>query len=360
MESPGATLSAPAQTAAPGQTIVVGISFSAGGRTISGVQFDLQPAAPVALRVLPGAQLGASAKLIYTNELPNRVLRVLIVGTDAGALADGELARLVISVDAAATPGSVRIPIANALATDPDGNAVDVAASSVDLRLDVAPVFSAFAAGGVLNAASLLPGPVSPGEIISVFGGAGLAATTDVLFGGLESKLLYAAGGQINAIAPFGLDPATPVNIAIRGADRSLGSAASATAAVTPALFTASGSGVGQAAVLNADYSRNSWTNPAARGAIVILYGTGFGAVVPVANDGEPAAGVAPTALPVTATIAGAPAEVLYAGAAPGLVAGVVQINVRVPVGISPSDTAPVLLTIAAATTPPGVTLAVR
>jgi uncharacterized protein (TIGR03437 family) len=34
---------------------------------------------------------------------------------------------------------------------------------------------------------------------------------------------------------------------------------------------------------------------------------------------------------PVTVTIGGEPAPIIYAGAAPGLVAGAVQVNVKVP-----------------------------
>jgi len=61
----------------------------------------------------------------------------------------------------------------------------------------------------------------------------------------------------------------------------------------------------------------------------------------------------------VTASVAGIPAEVTYAGAAPGLVAGVVQVNLRVPDAVSPSLAVPVTLTIGQVATP-GVTLAIR
>ena len=37
-------------------------------------------------------------------------------------------------------------------------------------------------------------------------------------------------------------------------------------------------------------------------------------------------------------TIGGVEAEVVYAGGAPGLLAGVVQVNARVPIGITPGD----------------------
>jgi uncharacterized protein (TIGR03437 family) len=55
-----------------------------------------------------------------------------------------------------------------------------------------------------------------------------------------------------------------------------------------------------------------------------------------------------------------AAAEILYAGAAPGLVSGVLQINVRVPWNIEPGDFVPVVLTVGRVTSLPAVTMAVR
>ncbi|MBI3666829.1 MAG: hypothetical protein HY236_11510 [Acidobacteria bacterium] len=49
-----------------------------------------------------------------------------------------------------------------------------------------------------------------------------------------------------------------------------------------------------------------------------------------------------------------------YAGAAPGLVAGVLQVNAKVPDGVTPGSAVPVTITVGTATSPNGVTLAVR
>jgi uncharacterized protein (TIGR03437 family) len=43
-------------------------------------------------------------------------------------------------------------------------------------------------------------------------------------------------------------------------------------------------------------------------------------------------------------TIGGQPAEVLYAGAAPGLVSGVMQLNVRVPPNAATGGAVPVVI----------------
>ena len=84
---------------------------------------------------------------------------------------------------------------------------------------------------------------------------------------------------------------------------------------------------------------------------MIQVYGTGFGALNPLPADGQLTQVLATTISAVTATIGGVPAEVLYAGAAPGLIAGVVQINVRVPDGPSANLAAPILLRMGSFTT---------
>ena len=91
-----------------------------------------------------------------------------------------------------------------------------------------------------------------------------------------------------------------------------------------------------------------------------MIYGTGFGALDPNPADGEIASVLATTKSPVTATIDGVPADVVYAGAAPGLISGVTQVNVRVPQEIAPNPAASVMLTVAGHATPAGVTIAIR
>lgn len=56
----------------------------------------------------------------------------------------------------------------------------------------------------------------------------------------------------------------------------------------------------------------------------------------------------------------GRSAEVLYAGGAPGLVAGVLQVNVRVPQAVTPGSAEPVVLVIGNAASQSGLTMAVR
>jgi uncharacterized protein (TIGR03437 family) len=58
--------------------------------------------------------------------------------------------------------------------------------------------------------------------------------------------------------------------------------------------------------------------------------------------------------------IGGQPATVQYVGAAPGLMPGVVQLNVQIPSTTPVSNSVPVHITIGGITSQDGVTLAVK
>jgi uncharacterized protein (TIGR03437 family) len=93
----------------------------------------------------------------------------------------------------------------------------------------------------------------------------------------------------------------------------------------------------------------------------VILWATGEGQTDPGGTDGKLAAGVYPRPrLPVSVRIGGIEADVWYAGAAPGQVAGVMQINVKVPETVAAGDAVPVILKVGDRISQAGVTLAVR
>ncbi len=231
--------------------------------------------------------------------------------------------------------------------------------------------------GAVVNGASFLAGPVSPGELVTIFGanigpdvdtGAQLVGelvsnsigNTSVMFDGVAAPLLFTSSTQINAVVPFGVaGPTTQVQVMYQG-----NAVASTTVPVepaSPALFALNGSGGGQGAVLNQDLTVNSSSNPAAIGSVIVLYATGGGATTPASQDGALTTSPYPTLnLPVSVTITGNPALVLYAGPAPGLVAGVLQINVVVPEAawVAPFDQ--VVVTIGDYVSPSAITVAVK
>ena len=62
----------------------------------------------------------------------------------------------------------------------------------------------------------------------------------------------------------------------------------------------------------------------------------------------------------MTVTIGGQTVKPQYAGGAPGLVAGLMQINVQIPSGIQTGNAVPVVVQVGSVSSQPGVTIAVR
>ena len=353
-----AVLSLPNQVGSPGQVVTTSSAFLSEGQPISGLQFDVQWDQALDLKLVAGDPLRQSTKLLFTASIGPRTLRCLIVGMNQDVLPDGQLFKALLVIDPKAAPGLVQLAIKNAVATDPYGQSVPLEAPVTNVQIESGPTVAiGFLSSGVLNAASLIPGPVSPGEIITLLGN--LPSTQPSLFfNDMPAPVLYAGLNQVNVIVPFGLALDAAANLEVRTGE---GSAIVPVpvAPVTPAIFTLGDAGMGQGAILNQDYTTNSPSNPATKGSIVVLYGTGFGMLDSQPVDGKIADRAVDTLLGVAASIDGVSAEVTYAGAAPGLVAGVVQINVRVPEGLTPNLAAPVSLTVGQAVTPV-VTVAIR
>ena len=215
------------------------------------------------------------------------------------------------------------------------------------------------APGGVLNAASYAAGAVAPGELVTLFG-TGFCADARVLFDGRAAPVVYAGLTQISAVVPYGVAGASAARVEVECRGARSGAVSLAVAASAPGIFTTDSSGQGQGAILNQDNTVNSAGNPAARGSVVQVFATGEGQTDPPGVDGKLASEPLPKPLlPVSVTIGGVRAEVLYAGGAPNLIAGVFQVNARVPEGLAPGAQ-PVVLTVGAASSQPGVTVAVK
>lgn len=230
----------------------------------------------------------------------------------------------------------------------------------------------------VVNAASGVGGSVAPGELVTVYGsGLGPAqlagpvltssgtlsraiADTQVLFNGVAAPLIYTRSDQVAAIVPNSVSSASTVSVQVKYQGQGTTPVSVSVAKTMPGLFTLEESGSGQGAILNQDATINTTANPAERGSIVVLYGTGQGLSDPDWAEDLLASAPLPQPLsPVSVTIGGQKAEILYGGAAPGL-AGLIQINARVPAGIQAGAAVPVQVAIGTARSQPGVTLAVK
>ncbi len=233
--------------------------------------------------------------------------------------------------------------------------------------------------GAVVNAASFAAqAPLAPGSLISVFGsslahGQGSASAlplpislggSTILLAGQSAPLLYASDGQVNALVPYGINVNTAQQLVI-----SVGTSISVPQAVTlaaaaPGVFTINGSGSGQGIIEGVDANQvqtlADTDHPVSPGEAVIIYCTGLGEVNPPVRTGAaaPLAPLSNTVSPVTVTIGGQQATVLFAGLTPNF-AGLYQVNALVPKGVTPGSEVPVVIT-AAGQQSKTVTIAVR
>ena len=245
--------------------------------------------------------------------------------------------------------------------------------------LQANPAVPVIDAGGVVSAASNTPRqPLAPGSYISVYGknlslGSNSAASlplqtelggTQVILAGKPLPLNYAGNGQINAIVPFDSPVNTQQQVIVQeGASLSVPEPVVLSTA-QPAIFTQdqSGSGFGVIVGYKADGSASfliDASHPVSSGDYLVIYCTGLGLVdqpVVVGNAG-PSSPLANTLNPVTATVGGQNASVVFAGLAPTLT--VYQVNLIVPPGVTPGSAIPVVLTQAGQQSLP-VTIAVK
>ncbi len=246
------------------------------------------------------------------------------------------------------------------------------AGATAQLEVD-APLFPP-SITSVLSAASLQPN-LSPGEMVSIFGAnigtppitsryddAGLYPTTlgntTVTFGGTPAPLLYVSQTQVNAVVPFEVAGQKSVDVILTHDSLTAPTFSVPILDTSPSIFTASGTGTGQGAIQNAtgpdSATPNGEDNPAPPGSGIAIYATGGGLLNVTAQDGTifpvvVESNILPQtiqpAAPVSLTIGGQPAKILFAGAAPYEVAGMLQINATVPNGLG-SGAQPVVLTI--------------
>ena len=129
-----------------------------------------------------------------------------------------------------------------------------------------------------------------------------------------------------------------------------------------PGIFSLNSTGTGPVAAINQDgFTINTTATPAKIGDVISVNATGEGQTTPGGVDGKPAVVPLPRPnLPVIVSIGGKTVTPEYAGGAPGGVAGLMQVNVRIPDGIQTGSSVPVLIQVGSASSQPNVTIAVR
>jgi len=351
---------------------------------------------PVSLTVLqPPGPTAAPGSIALTYELgsPAPPAQLIAVGSTAEpirftatATTESSVRWLTVAPTTGSTPATVMASVNTALLVPGRYSGVITVASaegsgagrtaSVSFTLDVtAPKVAILSLlHGATRAATL----IAPGQMVTVAGTglgpvSGLVARPTaagafesrlgdmrVLFDGVPAPLLSVRIDEIQAIVPYAIYGRASARVQVEaGASLSIPIEAKVVDAV-PGLFTSGSLGRGPAAALNADFTLNSVLNPAPRGSVISVFGTGEGQTDPPGQDGRIlTVDLRRPLLPVTATIGGRPAEVTYAGSTSGQVSGLFQANVRIPDDIEPG-VVPIQIQVGGAATQSGVTVAVR
>jgi uncharacterized protein (TIGR03437 family) len=234
----------------------------------------------------------------------------------------------------------------------------------------------------IRNNASFALGAISAGENI-VIGGtnlgpadlvkgvltpAGLVATslsdTQVTFDNIPAPIIYAWATQTSVMVPYEIAgrPITTLRVTYKGVQSA--PLTVNVAPTAPGIYTLNQAGSGPGAILNQDFSLNEAVKPAPKLSVVAVYMTGEGVTSPVPANGALAplngSGLFQPTSQVTATVGGLPARILYYGSAPGIVYGVMQVNVEIPANAPSGASVPLQISVGGILTQNGVTVAVQ
>jgi uncharacterized protein (TIGR03437 family) len=206
---------------------------------------------------------------------------------------------------------------------------------------------------GILNSASFAPPgyPLSPGGLMTLFG-SGFGTQNGTAVGGQTFPTtlanvqvtvnnipapLYSVSSnpaQISGVVPFGVTGSTATVVVTVGTTKS--NAVDVPLAPTaPGIFSINQNGLGDGAVLHANFSAVTAANPARRGETVLVFLTGLGAVTPSIADGAvaPVSPLRTTTGPLNVFVGGQlVTNVSFSGLAPTL-AGLYQLNIAIPNG---------------------------
>lgn len=218
-----------------------------------------------------------------------------------------------------------------------------------------------------------------------------------------DAPITYVSDSQINALVPSGITAhgITTLEIIVTYDGNASTAYNAVPVAANPGIFTVGSDGEGQGAILlSSNYSVNGASNEVAVGATVLIYVSGLGTPTSTAADTAsksaataPASCISPASyvtadaltspattdgavilaskietndLPPcfasspTVTIGGKTATVTYAGWVADSVAGLYQINAKVPTGVTTGTAVPVVVTMGGVSSQAGVTMAIQ
>lgn len=196
---------------------------------------------------------------------------------------------------------------------------------------------TALAVTSVENAASLAKGAVSPGELVTLMG-SGLDAEAQVTFSGHKAPIISTSSTQINLVTPYEIAGEESTSLVVTDGGAQTSAIALKVAAATPGIFM----------VINPDGKVNSTKDPAPQGRALVLYATGAGETKPPSVDGQimGTTNLPKPVLPVSVTVGGEAARIIYAGAEPKMIAGTLEVKLELPTGVKSGSAVPLVLDI--------------
>jgi uncharacterized protein (TIGR03437 family) len=231
---------------------------------------------------------------------------------------------------------------------------------------------------GITNAAIFTPitSAYAPGELVTIFGNfSGVSTQVDsqipiptqlggvqVFVNGTAAPVYSVTSSQISAFVPYELSGQSFATFQVDVNGTKSNSVTVYADASSPGIYTLTQNGIGQGAILHADYTDVTDSSPAKPGDTVQLFMNGLGTVTPTVADGEPG-GTNPLSYSDEFSACGgssnclfaivlydsagnqAQADIAYAGLAPGI-AGLYQVNFTIPsTGLTNGDVGIVLYT---------------
>ena len=402
--SPGLSVSVSPGSLTPGYTYTGTVTITPTGGSPVTINVSITVSAAVVVTASP-TSISLSYQVGGTS--PTSTIYVSGGGAAAGFTAISNEGWLQVSPSSGTTPNTGTNNLAVSLnpaslasllpnaAGNPYTGSITIAATSpatgttiVNVTLNVTAPLPTITS--ITNAASNAVGPVSPGEIISIYANASnpigpatavqLNATTcpspctqvpttmgnvQVIFlpSGTPAPLTYVSAGQINAVVPYEVANLGNLSVEVKYLQQSSNAYPVTLAPTSPGVFTTS-FGSGQAEVLQYDQNGtyqgfNSASSPAKNGWYLVIYMTGEGVLNPAAKTGSVTGGTEMPYYVPTVLIGNQPATVTGYAEAPGFVSGVLQVNVLVP-QTAPTGAASVTVSLGNSSSQSSVTVALQ
>ena len=246
----------------------------------------------------------------------------------------------------------------------------------------------------VTNTASFVTGPVSPGEMVSIFAdpAAPIGPATAVVLNdatcpapcanlptamgrvqvmfqplGVAAPLIYVSDTQINCLVPYEIVGRSSVKVEVTYLGQKSASVTLQTAATQPGVFTVSGTGTDLVSARQYDeqgnyQGQNLSANPAEPGWYITFYVTGEGIIPSPAVTGRVTtdSSVVPLLGPPKLLIDDQPAVVTHFAEAQGFVSGLMQVNAMIPAGVRTGQAVPLSLSMNGSHSQSGVVIYIQ